>query len=120
MKCPKCSNSFFTMSAEADSGCVNCGYFPTVISSEVAAEVEENLNRAAFPSQKIQLPSLPKWMPAYALSKTDRAGLDRKPGRPRNKKSGSWFPRSHHKQKNGVLRIRKRDAKGKFVRSELV
>ena len=89
MKCPKCGNSFFTMSAAEDSSCVTCGYLPTVIPADVAAEVEANLNRKTFKGRNVQLPSLPKWMPGFILDDTDDDELETVPVR----------PRSHHKRK---------------------
>jgi len=109
MLCPKCGNSFFSMSVDEDSSCLNCGYFPTTISADVAAEVEENLNRKTFKGHFIQLPSLPKYMPAYALPKDDVAydKMDRKPGRPPSHHKADYWATEHN---DGILRLRKRDA----------
>lgn len=77
MKCPKCGNSFFTMSVAEDSGCVNCGYSPTAIPADVMAEVEENLNRKKLKADySVHLPSLPKFMPEYILDEDDDDELE--------------------------------------------
>ena len=69
MLCPKCGGSFMQAVSE-ERACFNCGYSSTVVSADVLAEVEKNLNRKKLRGRPLQLPSLPKWMPTYILDET--------------------------------------------------
>lgn len=71
MLCPKCNNNLFTTQDGSDGSCMICGYSPTVVSADALAEFERNLNRKTLKGRHVQLPSLPKWMPAYILDETD-------------------------------------------------
>jgi len=56
--CSKCGGLMRSLSE--DSICMNCGYSPTVVSADVAAEVEQSLNRKRLKNHAVQLPSLTK------------------------------------------------------------
>jgi len=90
MLCPKCGNTFFAIQDGTENSCMNCGYYQTTISADVAAEVEKNLTRKRLRAEVVQLPSLPKWMPDDMLLEDDELNIvSARPVRPK-RKEGEW------------------------------